>query len=444
MKKIHHTGIKALTMLFALYFALAGTAFMTSCSSSDEPFYTVTEDDSPRIMNTDLTDKNLDRKTPLQIEIKVTPAHYTTVTWWLNETEMIHEGSTIDQTLPVGNHELKILATTTKGKTTQRTIKVTVTPAEGDPILAADAKSRWLTIGTTKTIGCENVTSVSKVFIGNTEATNVSYADNQITFNVPTMEEGEYLLDIVDAQGVRYGCGQFTVSTEAYVDPGIKETVIWEGEKVINWGESNVQLDADMMADVPVGATIRLEYDLVDGADYYAMRITNSSWSADVIEQFDLNGAENPFEFTYTDAQKAIVDEGNMLIVGFGYTLKKVVIVEGVAPAETTLWEGEKTINWGETNVLISPAEMADVPVGATICMYYDVTEADYHALRITTNWWGDNPEDQVIPQFDITQDTPNPFEFTYTEANKAIVDERDGMLIVGFGYTLKKVTYKK
>ena len=33
--------------------------------------------------------------------------------------------------------------------------------------------------------------------------------------------------------------------------------------------------------------------------------------------------------------------------------------------------------------------------------------------------------------------------EFTYTEANKAIVDERGGMLIVGYGYRLSKVTVK-
>ena len=39
---------------------------------------------------------------------------------------------------------------------------------------------------------------------------------------------------------------------------------------------------------------------------------------------------------------------------------------------------------------------------------------------------------------------TPKHITFTYTEANKAIVDERGGMLIVGFGYKLTKVTYTK
>ena len=48
-----------------------------------------------------------------------------------------------------------------------------------------------------------------------------------------------------------------------------------------------------------------------------------------------------------------------------------------------------------------------------------------------------------MVAQFDLTDETPNPFEFTYTEANKAIVDEREGMLVVGFGYKLVRITYK-
>ena len=49
-----------------------------------------------------------------------------------------------------------------------------------------------------------------------------------------------------------------------------------------------------------------------------------------------------------------------------------------------------------------------------------------------------------MVAQFDLTEETPNPFEFTYTEANKTIVDERGGMLIVGYGYRLTKVTTSK
>lgn len=134
MKQYKGKVLKAMMMLLAVGFALAGTSTLSSCSSDDEPYFTVSEDDNPRILNTDLADSKIHRKTNYKMEIKVTPAHYTTVTWLLDGTK-IAEGNTIDQPLPLGDHELKIVATTTKNKTTSRTLKVTVTPAADDPAL---------------------------------------------------------------------------------------------------------------------------------------------------------------------------------------------------------------------------------------------------------------------------------------------------------------------
>ena len=62
--------------------------------------------------------------------------------------------------------------------------------------------------------------------------------------------------------------------------------------------------------------------------------------------------------------------------------------------------------------------------------------------MRVTTPWWGDNPKDQVVAQFDLPVEAPFYYEFVYTEANKAIVDERESMLLVGYGYKLTKVTF--
>ena len=436
-----------------------GFAVTTACSSDEDPFFTATENDAPRILNTDIPEgtngepgviKTITRTENFTFEVMVTPVHYTTVTWFIDD-EQVAEGDSIDVPVIAGDHFVKIVATTTKGLSTSRTCKLIVQPAEGDPTLATDGKSRWLTIGTTKTIECANATSVKKVFIGKQEAANVSFADCKLTFDVPNMPEGQYTVVIVDATGFRYGCGLFTVSSEAYVDPGIKETVLWEGSTEINWGDSNVTISAEALANVPVGATIQLYYELVDGAEYNAMRITTPWWGDNaedqVVAQFDLTAdTPNPFEFTYTEANKAIVDErGGMLIVGFGYKLTKVAVIEGVAPAETTLWEGGVEINWGDSNVNISADDLAAVPVGATINLYYELADMPdgYHALRITTPWWGDNAEDQVVAQFDLTAETPNPFQFTYTEANKAIVDERGGMLIVGYGYKLTRVSFE-
>lgn len=78
MKQYKGKVLKAMMMLLAVGFALAGTSTLSSCSSDDEPYFTASEDDNPRILNTDLADSQIDRKTNYKLEIKVTPVHYTT------------------------------------------------------------------------------------------------------------------------------------------------------------------------------------------------------------------------------------------------------------------------------------------------------------------------------------------------------------------------------
>ena len=245
----------------------------TSCSKDDEPYFSANENDAPRILNTDIPEgkggepgeiANIERTTNFKFEVIATPVNYTTVTWYLDD-QLIYEGNEIDMPLLAGNHTLKIVATTTKGLSTYRICKLVVRPAEG-----------------------------------------------------------EYPLTIEDAAGTRWECGMCTVSNDAYVDPGIKETVLREGGVDINWGDANVFLSAEEMANVPVGATVRLVYEMID-AEYHALRVTNQDWSSDIVPQVDgLDAIPSPYEFTYTADHKAIADEKGMLVTGFGYKLTKV------------------------------------------------------------------------------------------------------------------------
>ncbi len=50
----------------------------------------------------------------------VTPVHYTTVTWFIDD-EQVAEGLTIDVPVLAGDHIVKIVAKTTKGLETSRT-----------------------------------------------------------------------------------------------------------------------------------------------------------------------------------------------------------------------------------------------------------------------------------------------------------------------------------
>ncbi|MQO91168.1 hypothetical protein F7D31_00470 [Prevotella copri] len=333
MKKImnQYKGnvLKAMMMLFAMSFAFAGTATLSSCSSDDDPFFTVSEDDNPRILNTDLADKKLDRKTKLNLEIKVTPVHYTTVIWLL-DGKQIAEGTTFDQTLPLGDHELKIVATTTKNKTTSRTLKVTVIPAADDPALGTNASELWVAPGETTTIrNCKNlVDHVQKVLIAGKEAAfEVLDEGKALKVTAPSgLANGDYDITLVDGSGVQFPCGTIKVTTEPR--PSM-ETTLWEGEFAVTWGTPFEALKETFLSKVKAGTILRV---YVDGKGQGTA--TTASWNNILtgkggdIERGDIM-VDGPakWEFKLTDLSiQLLKEQWGLILVGNGYTVKKVTI----------------------------------------------------------------------------------------------------------------------
>lgn len=327
MKQYKGKVLKAMMMLLAVGFALAGTSTLSSCSSDDEPYFTVSEDDNPRILNTDLADSKIDRKTNYKLEIKVTPVHYTTVTWLLDGTQ-IAEGNTIDQTLPVGNHELKIVATTTKNKTTSRTLKVTVTPAADDPALGTNASELWVAPGETTTIHkCKNLGQVQKVLIDGKEAAfEVLDEGKALKVTAPSdLANGDYDITLVDGSGVQFPCGKIKVTTEPR--PSM-ETTLWEGEFSVTWGTPFNALKDTFLSKVKAGTILRV---YVDGN---GQGTAATAWWNNILTgkgdpergDFTVDGpATWKFELTDLSIQLLTEQEG-LLLVGDGYTVKKVTI----------------------------------------------------------------------------------------------------------------------
>lgn len=319
--------LKSWMMLFAISFALAGTATLSSCSSDDEPYFTVSEDDNPRILNTDLADSKIDRKTNYKLEIKVTPVHYTTVTWLL-DGKQIAEGNTIDQTLPVGNHTLKIVATTTKGKSTSRTLNVTVTPAADDPALGTNAVELWVAPGAETTIHkCKNLGTVTKVMVGGKEvAFEVLEEGTALKLTAPAgLENGDYDITLVDGEGNQFSGGKIKVTTEPR--PSMENT-LWEGEFPVTWGTPFDALKDTFLSKVKVGTILRV---YVDGN---GQGTAATAWWSNI-----LTGKKDPergdfmvtglatWKFELTDLSiKLLTEQNGFLLVGDGYTVKKVTI----------------------------------------------------------------------------------------------------------------------
>lgn len=130
MKKIY-------VMLFAI---LAFNAFVASCSD-EEPFSTATLDDEPRILDPTFPDRvngnlatfaNFSRDGKFSMKLTVTPADYTTVTWFVDGEE-VATGTEIEKEFMAGTYHLKITATTTVGKSTYREGLIQVNPLADDP-----------------------------------------------------------------------------------------------------------------------------------------------------------------------------------------------------------------------------------------------------------------------------------------------------------------------
>lgn len=327
MKQYKGKVLKAMMMLLAVGFALAGTSTLSSCSSDDEPYFTVSEDDNPRILNTDLADSKIDRKTNYKLEIKVTPVHYTTVTWLLDGTK-IAEGTTIDQPLPIGNHELKIVATTTKGKSTSRTLKVTVTPAADDPALGTNASELWVAPGAETTIhNCKNLGTVAKVMVGGKDvAFEVLEEGTALKLTAPTgLENGDYDITLVDGEGNQFPGGTIKVTTEPR--PSM-ETTLWEGEFAVTWDTPFDALKDTFLSKVKAGTILRV---YVDGKGKGTA--ATSWWNNILTGKGDPERGDIPvdgpatWKFELTDLSiQLLTEQQGLFIVGDGYTVKKVTI----------------------------------------------------------------------------------------------------------------------
>lgn len=445
-------------MLTILPIAGVGGGLLTSCANQN-PFITAGPDDTPRFLAPSSIEGNVQtsvsqtREEVFNMEVVVTPAKYTTIEW-IADGHVLETGTTFNSQFEAGNYDLMIKATTQAGKEAYRIVKLSVSALAEDPSFNNKEKNRWLNPGQPLTIEGKNLTDVNSLIftpvieeetrLANEpiEVSCVGSEDGKsVAVTLPEeMSNGSYRVSAVNGEGERFGLGLVTVSNEKYVDPDVEQKFLWEGSQAINWGDSNVRLTAEQLADVPVGTTLYINY-TVPEAEYHAMRITTDRWDYEIVPQFDITSeTPNPFAFEYTaEIQQKIQEEGAMLIVGFGYEIQGVYYEAASPNAETVLWEEDPiVINWGDSNLHLTADQLASVQPGATIRVYFESIEAEYHAMRITSNPW----DYDYVTQFDIIEGTPNPYEFTFTAEHQQMAQEKEGMLVVGFGYKLLKVSF--
>ena len=443
MNKYQHMGWKALTMLFMMCLTFTGTTALTSCSSDEDPFFTVSENDDPRILNTDLADQTLDRLTKLNIEIKVTPIKYTTVTWLLDGVQ-IAEGTIIDQTLPMGVHVLKIVATTTVGKTTSRTLNITVTAAATDPAPAgSDIHETLVKQGTKATMHGSNISKVAKVIIGGT-AVDATYNEegDYIEYTVPELADGVYKLQLQDQEGNIFDAGEIELNTnpqysgEKVIYTGPSEKLAWGAIKWENEEYTNLGIKPGMIITVYVTADAGAEGAIATG--WWNDINSGIKWDAEGGCKQSLPQGQSVMTYTVTTTQ--YLEEQGFAVVGNGFVVEKITIEE---PAETVIYEGPSDkLAWGAIKWENEEYTNLGIKVGTVITVYY-VADGGAEGA-IATSWWNDiNSGVKWDAEGGCKQSLSEGEGTMEYEVTTLDYLNEQGLGVVGNGYVIQKVTIK-
>ena len=404
-----------------LLIALAAATILTGCQP-EVPFDTQSPNDAPIILTPynesgtgTFTYSLINPDTPLFDSVTVTPSAYTTINWYLNK-QLVYTGTKIDMCFPAGTYALTIEAVTDAGLRTERTGTVTVHPYDYDPYSAAPAAGRHLAPGVETQIDGQNLSKAKNVIISKDifggdivhTITPTYQEDGFLKFILPDTEDGTYFLRLQDADGKLYGADNIHVHNGAVALAGFAEMPAgstWVITGVNLQKVAKVQVGDVEITDLQVTETsVTLTAPALEVGEY-------------TLSMFNEDGSAVLF----------VTDEG------------AVEQVKTVVPNETTLWTGSVIIAYDAELVKVTADVMNAVPVGATIYVYFDVVEADYHQMRIITPWW----DYDIVAETNGMEGQPNPYSFTYEAADKENVDRTGAMSIVGWGISITKITFK-
>ena len=416
MKKIYHILLIMLAMSFGLI----------ACTE-ETPFSTATENDDPRILDPLFPDRvngelpvvsNISRDANFSMTLTVTPADYTTVTWFIDGEE-IQTGKEIDLALKAGTYHLKVTATTSIGKSTYREGLIQVNPLADDPWATEIGFERIITTGAKAQLYGNNLDKVNSIVIGGETATDIAYTENgensYIEYTVPEgLADGTYRIILVDNGGNEYGGNKVTVTSDALITAGSERTTA--NSEWVMTGINLNQIESFTFGGQTVSSFIRQSE-------------TEIAFTCPSLEDGE-----------YTLTGRTTSGKEVMFYTTAGNITEQTVVVS----SERVLWEGHHYVSWdlpddnpNKTFNLIGKDVFASIKAGAVLSIYYSVNSADeYHQLRTTTGWWNDLPGTAVI---EFQEDGVKQVQLTQEVLDK--IQTEDGFLCIGHGYYVDRIS---
>lgn len=394
-----------------------------SCSS-DDPFETISPNDSPRILSPVFPDREngqlatfyqFSRDGSLNSSLIVTPSHYSTVKWYIDGEE-VATGTNIDLPLAAGTYTLRIVVSTSADSTYREGL-VKVSPLDGDPYSEAVGNERIIAPSSQAVLYGSNLQDIKSVKIGSNTIAVDSASEDKITYTLPAdIDAGEYRVLLVNDLGEEYGANTLRVTTDPMVISG--------AERVQAGGECTL-----------IGVNLE--------------NVAQLNFGGHQISTF-LSQTNTQLVFRVPD-----LEDGNYELTGTAKDGTAVIfIVESELTTETsslvtsdvTLWEGHHYVSWNlddsspnKTFNLISKEVFAGISAGSTLTINYSVEPADeYHQIRTTTGWWNDLAGTSVK---EFTTD--GSIDVLLTQEVLDQIQQQDGFLCVGHGYYVDLITVK-
>lgn len=309
------------------------------------------------------------------------------------------------------------------------------------------------------TVQVENGERLIQVQIDGTSVNFIHDAPN-LYIVIPGNAKGETELKLVSDNG-----------TAIYIIPvigaGIVETVIYEGDLyALNWSEG-LRLSKSSFESVPAGATLKIymaespagasiaysdanwtKFDLDDpnfDAQWGTISVPEGSTSYEIVLSAEmLNGIMT-------------VDDGwsdtGLMLTGEGVIVSKISILVGSEPEETTIYEGNLPLDWGENILRINKDDLEGLRNGSIIKLYltpdgspsFAVQDANWAKIRFDSDPNFDPQWESItIPEGETTYELVLTSEILNTVMTVSDGWSTTAIIIGGEGMLITKVTVIK
>ncbi len=416
-------------LIYRLLIALLPINLLFMSCSDEQPFSVAGPSDEPHILAPTFPDRNneelptvatITRDENFTMELTVTPADYVNVVWYLDGNE-VAVGEKVNVSLFAGVYNMKVIVTTTEGKSTSREGMIRVNPLQNDPWSTGVGFERIIAPGTQALVYGTNLELVKEMRIGECPITDIELfiedGNSHLSYVVPAdISEGEQRIVFIDADGMEYGAEKVIVSSQALITTGAERTTA-----NVEWNMAGINLDK--IVSFAIGGSSVTDF------------INKTSTSIQFITPSLEDG-----EYVLT----GLMESGEAIT----FFKKKQIYTEidVIVSSRQVLWEGHHYVSWdlpdespNKTFNLIGQEIFTVIKPGSLMSIHYSVEPtAEYHQIRTTSGYWTDLPGTGTV-EFS----TDGVLEISLTQAMLDMIQEQAGFLCVGHGYYIDLITLK-